>query len=168
MTQVAIHYRRLDQRGTTLYTETLVSDDGVRLQTFTAIPDEYRTAISQGLWGLGLLPRTQTFGSVRKHYFYAEPFDVLEFFDTAGRLAGYYSDITLPLTRVDGEYFITDLFLDVWITPQGAAHELDWEEFEEAARRGVLSAEQQAHARQAMRRLRAEIAAGAFPFQYIR
>jgi hypothetical protein len=163
-----IHYRRLDGRGTSVYTETLLSDDGVRLQTHAVIPEQYRAPISRGLWELGLLPRTQTFGAIRKSYFYREPFDVLEFFDTAGGFAGYYSDIVTPLTRVDGEYHLTDLFLDVWITPAGAAHELDWDEFDEAVQGGVLSEAQRAHALSALERLRAEIAAGAFPSQYLR
>lgn len=163
-----VHYHRLDGRGTAVYTEALISDDGVRLQTCAVIPEEYRISISRGMWELGLLPRAQTFGAIRKHYFYCEPFDVLEFFDTEGNFAGYYSDIVTPLTRVDGEYHLTDLFLDVWITPAGAAHELDWEEFAEAVRDGVLSEEQRAHALSALERLRAEIAAGRFPSQYIR
>jgi hypothetical protein len=164
---VNVHYRRFD-RGLTVYTEELLEDDGVRLRTRAVIPQEFRAGVSAGLWRLGLLPREQVLSAVRKTYFYAEPFDVLEFFDQHDQFAGYYSDITTPLVKIDGEYFITDLLLDVWITPGGAAHELDWDEFEHAIHSGHLSAELQAHARAAIERLRAEIAAGQFPQRYLR
>jgi predicted RNA-binding protein associated with RNAse of E/G family len=166
MAQVQIHYHRIVE-GTTIYTEELVADDGRRLQTFVDMPEERRRLISEQLWGMGVLPRPQVVAAIRKYYFYNEPFDVLAFYDTAGRLAGYYSDVGLPLTRSNGEYHMTDLFLDLWLTPGGAVHELDWDEFEAACAAGALTPELQAHARATLARLLAEIKAGVYPARYI-
>ena len=165
---VSVYYRRLDpERGTSVYTEGLLDDDGRRLKTYTLIPAEHRARVSGGLWRLGLLPRAQTLTSVRKHYFYAETFDVLVFYDQDGALAGYYSDITTPLTRVGADYHLTDLFLDIWLTPAGAFHELDWDEFEAARRAGQLTADLAETARATLSRLRAEFQAGRYPSAYL-
>lgn len=165
---VTVYYRRLDpERGTHAYLEYLIDDDGARLRTQRVIPADYRAGVSAGLWRLGLLPAAQTLTSIRKHYFYGEPFDVLEFFDQDGGFAGYYSDITTPLTRSDGAYHLTDLFLDVWVTPDRQFHELDWDEFEAAAEQGLITGEQQALARATMARLRAEFATGVYPERYL-
>lgn len=165
---VTIHYQRLDpERGLARYTEGLVVDDGTRLVTEAVIPPEYRARVSAGLWRLGLLPETQTLSAIRKHYFYTENFDILLFYDQHGALAGTYSDITTPLTRVAGVYHITDLFLDIWITPAGGYHELDWDEFEAAVAAGQLSPELAQTAQQTLARLRAEFAAGRYPAAYL-
>jgi hypothetical protein len=131
------------------------------------LPAEQRRQISEQLWGMGVLPRPQVVAAIRKFYFYQEPFDVLAFYDTSGRLAGYYSDVGLPLTRSNGEYHMTDLFLDLWLAPDGTVYELDWDEFEAAGAAGALTLELQQHARAALARLLAEIKAGVYPARYI-
>lgn len=167
--EVTIFYQRLDpERGLATYREELIDDDGARLRTQAVIPPEYRPRVSGGLWKLGLLPKTATLTSIRKHYFYAQPFDVLEFYDQHGALAGRYSDIVTPLTRAADGYHITDLFLDVWLTPDGAFHELDWDEFEAARQAGWLSPAQADQARAGLERVRAEFQAGRFPAHYLR
>jgi len=166
MTQVHIHYHRILE-GTTIYIEDLAADDGRCLQTFVDLPQHHRHSISAELWALGVLPPPQMVATIRKFYFYHEPFDVLAFYDTEGRLTGYYSDVALPLTRPNGEYHITDLFLDLWLTAEGAVHALDWDEFEAACAAGVLSPDLQDLARQTLQRLLAEINAGVYPSRYI-
>lgn len=162
-----IHYTR-PGKGLTLYTEGLVSDDGHCLHTYTVLPDEIRQNLSLVLRRDGLIAPSQTIASIRKRYFYAEPFNLLEFRDTEERLAGYYSDIATLLVKQDGAYHLTDLFLDIWLAPDGTLHELDWDEFEEAIEQGVLTPEQQALAREAMARLVAEIASGRYPAHYLK
>ena len=165
---ITVHYQRLDpERGLSLYTEARVADDGQRLTTTAVIPAEHQTQVSAGLWRLGLLPEAQTLTSIRKHYFYAENFDILEFYDQTGALAGRYSDITTPLTRIADAYHLTDLFLDIWITPAGTFHELDWDEFEAAVAAGHLTPELAQTARATLTRLRAEFQAGRFPAAYL-
>lgn len=162
------YHRRDPRRGTQLFEEVLIQDDGVCLRTTAVIPAEHRAGVSKGVWELGLLPREKVLTSLRKYYFYGEHFDLLQFFDQDGALAGYYSDIALPLERRGDEYHLTDLFLDVWVTGDGQFHELDWDEFEAAAEQGLLSEAEQAVARATLARLRAEFQAGRYPGYYLR
>jgi predicted RNA-binding protein associated with RNAse of E/G family len=163
---VTIHYTR-PGKGLTVYTEGLVSDDGQRLHTYTVLPDEIRRDLSQALRRDNLIAPTQTIAAIRKRYFYSEPFNLLEFWDTEERLAGYYSDLTNLLVKRDDIYHLTDLFLDLWLTPEGTLHELDWDEFEEAVGQGVLTPEQATLARQTMARLVSEVASGHYPTHYL-
>lgn len=164
---VTIYYTR-PGKGLTVYTEGLVSDDGDCLHTYTVLPEEIRRNLSQVLRRDGLIAPGQTIGAIRKRYFYAEPFNLLEFWDTDDRLAGYYSDLTDLIVKREDGYHVTDLFLDIWLTADGTLHELDWDEFEEAVAQGVLTPEQETLARQAMARLVAEAASGRYPNFYQR
>jgi hypothetical protein len=163
---VTLHYTR-PGKGLTVYTEGLVSDDGQRLHTYTVLPDEIRRDLSQALRRDHLITPTQTIAAIRKRYFYNEPFNLLEFWDTEERLAGYYSDLTDLLVKRDDVYYLTDLFLDLWLTPEGTLHELDWDEFDEAVDQGVLTPEQATLARQTMARLVSEVASGRYPTHYL-
>lgn len=165
---VRVHYTRLSARGVTVYTEHRVEDDGVRLTTDEHLPPDIVERISAAFWRQGLLAEGRRLTRIRKHYFYHEYFDVLAVFDTAGALAGYYVDILTPLRQVDGEYYATDLFLDFWLAPGQPPMELDQDEFDAAVAAGVIAPELAAQARATFVRLRGEIAAGVFPYRYIR
>ena len=164
---ITIHYTR-PGKGLTIYTEGLISDDGHCLHTYTVLPDDIRQNLSRALQRDNLIAPTQTIGAIRKRYFYNEPFNLLEFWDTEERLAGYYSDLTTLLVKRDDGYHLTDLYLDIWLTPEGTLHELDWDEFEEAVEQNILTPEQQTLARRAMARLVAEVASGQYPTRYLR
>jgi len=165
---VRVHYQRLSARGLTIYTEHLVQDDGVRLMTEAWLPPDTSARISAAFWRQGLLAEGRRLTRICKYLFYHEYFDVIAVFDIDDVLAGYYVDILTPLRQVDGEYYVTDLFLDFWLAPGQPAMELDQDEFEEAVKAGVLTPEQIEQARATFARLRAEIAAGGFPDRYIR
>jgi predicted RNA-binding protein associated with RNAse of E/G family len=164
---INIHYRRLSSRGTTVYREGFVADNGQRLTTFTELTPEECQGLSQAFWNSGLLPTGYLLGSVRKHYFYHEYFDILAVYNTAGELAGYYSDIATPLRKVGDAYYLEDLFLDYWLVPGQPPLPLDEDEFEAAIAQGLLSAEQIERARATFARLRDEISAGIFPARYL-
>jgi predicted RNA-binding protein associated with RNAse of E/G family len=82
-------------------------------------------------------------------------------------LLGYYSDIATPLRKVDGEYFLTDLMLDLWVFPDKTFREVDWDEFEDAVQNGLIAADLQEKALSTMNRLRAETGRGVFPLASI-
>ena len=165
--EVNIYYRRLSARGTTIYREGLVTDNGQRLTTHTIVPEEFRLGLSQAFWKGNLLPRGYLLGSVRKRYFYGEHFDILAYYNTAGELAGYYSDIATPLRKLGDDYYLDDLFLDYWLAPGQPPMALDEDEFDDAIQHGLLTAEQIGNARSTFARLGQEIAAGIFPQRYI-
>ncbi len=164
---VRVNYQRLSARGLTVYTEHLVEDNGVRLITEERLPPEIEGRLSAAFRRQGLIAADCRLTRIRKHLFYHECFDVLAVFDETDALAGYYIDILTPLRRVDGEYYLTDLFLDFWLAPGQPVKELDVEEFEEAVQAGLLTPEQIEQARTTFARVRAEIAAGVFPERYI-
>jgi predicted RNA-binding protein associated with RNAse of E/G family len=58
---------------------------------------------------------------------------------------------------------VVDLFLDVWITPDGAHDVLDQDELEEAAGLGHVTPTQVRAAHDALRTVVSQIASGTFP-----
>ena len=58
---------------------------------------------------------------------------------------------------------LVDLFLDLWITPEGDVTVLDEDEFEEARRQGYLSSDQVRHARAVLDELVLQTRSGKFP-----
>ena len=79
---------------------------------------------------------------------------------------GYYCDVLKPVKRsLDGtrkpEYFeITDLFLDLWINPDGTYEIQDEDEFEDAVQNGAIDTELEKKAWNVMKALIAEVEAG--------
>ncbi len=82
---------------------------------------------------------------------------------------GYYCDIIEPVKRdVDANgqlrgFEITDLFLDLWINPDGSYEVQDEDEFEIAIAAGALTAEVATAARAALESLIAAVEADALP-----
>lgn len=99
--------------------------------------------------------------------FQGQPFDVGRFYRPDGTWTGYYVDILEPVrwTASDPHTLapITDLFLDLWIAPNGRYVVLDEDEFEEAARLGHLSRAQIDHARKVLQELIDATERGTFP-----
>jgi hypothetical protein len=69
-------------------------------------------------------------------------FDVGKFYDRSKNWLGYYCDIVKPIRRLmsgSSTCVLTDLFLDLWITPDGKVYVLDEDELENAVRHGLIS-----------------------------
>ncbi len=94
-------------------------------------------------------------------------YDVGKFYDRARSWIGYHCDIIRPVNRLlktpARTVMITDLFLDLWITPQGRTVVLDEEEFENGLRRGYISNALADQARKEMNSLIHMVNAGRFP-----
>jgi len=94
-------------------------------------------------------------------------YDVGKFYDRQRNLVGYYCDIIKPvnkLLRTPGKTSrVTDLFLDLWITPEGEYVVLDEDEFEAALEHGYLSKNLADQARKQMGSLIQNVKAGRFP-----
>ncbi len=95
------------------------------------------------------------------------PFDVGRFYRPDGTWTGYYADILEPV-RWEGADPTTlepiiDLFLDLWIAPDGRYVVLDEDEFAAAASRGSLTREQTVHARSVLQNLLGATERGEFP-----
>jgi len=83
-------------------------------------------------------------------------FDIGKFYDESKNWLGYYCDIVKPISRLmsgSSTSVLTDLFLDIWITPYGETYVLDEEELEGAVQHGFISKSLAAKARSQVRML---------------
>jgi predicted RNA-binding protein associated with RNAse of E/G family len=96
-----------------------------------------------------------------------QPYDIGRFYRPDGTWTGYYVDVLEPVrwNGADPSTLepIVDLFLDLWIAPDGRHEILDEDEFEEAARGGRMTPRQIAHARRVLDDLVEATRGRAFP-----
>jgi len=164
---VRIEYIR-PGKETTYYEEDLLTLDETCLRTHKTLPDDISVRLSQSLVEQKLIKTGQRVGAIDKVYFFNEPFNLLEFRELDGSLLGNYSDIGEPAIRIsENEIQMTDLYLDIWLFPDGRLLELDWDEFEEAIEKQIITSAQAELARTAMQRLVDETARGIYPSRYI-
>ncbi len=83
-----------------------------------------------------------------------QPYDIGRFYRPDGSWTGYYVDVLEPVRWQGAEAQtlepLVDLFLDVWIAPDGSYEVLDEDEFEEALRLGHITDAQAEHARRVL------------------
>jgi predicted RNA-binding protein associated with RNAse of E/G family len=164
---VCIEYIR-PGKEVTYYEEEYVAQDECCLQTYKTLPEDIVERLSRALLSQGLIQAEQHAVTITKLYFFHEPFNVLEFRDEAGNLLGHYSDIGEPVLNLGhGQFQMTDLYLDIWLFPNGRLLELDWGEFQEAIQKQVITTDQAELARTTMQRLVAEVAQGIYPHKYL-
>jgi len=151
----------------TYYEEDFLAQDETCVRTFKTLPEDISVRLSNALVEQELIQPGQRVGTIAKVYFFTEPFNILEFRELDGNLLGHYSDIGEPAIRVsENEIQMTDLFLDIWLHPDGRLLELDWDEFEEAIEKNVISSSQVNLARNTMQRLVDEVTRGIYPLKY--
>lgn len=164
--KVRIEYIR-PGKEVTYYEEEFLAQDETCLRTFKTLPEEISVHLSNALLSQNLIVPDQRVATISKLYFFNEPFNLLEFRAAGGSLLGYYSDIGEPLIQLSpAEFQMTDLFLDLWLFPDSRPLELDWDEFEDAIEKQLITPVQAELARRAMRRLVEEIAGGIYPARY--
>ncbi len=99
--------------------------------------------------------------------FKGQSFDVGRFYRPDGTWTGYYVDVLEPVSWKASDPHtlepITDLFLDLWIAPNGKYIVLDEDEFTEAVTLGHVSSAQAKHARAVLQELIKAIEQNAFP-----
>lgn len=112
-----------------------------------------------GYWGIWFLFRNQ-------------PFDIGRIYRPDRTWTGYYVDVLEPVQwkASDPQVLepITDLFLDLWIAPDGKYLVLDEDELEEAARLGHITNRQVDQARRVLRQLVDATERGEFPPAVVR
>jgi predicted RNA-binding protein associated with RNAse of E/G family len=164
--KIRIEYIR-PGKDVTYYEEEFFAQDETCLRTFKTLPEEISINLSNALLSQKLIEPGQRVGTISKLYFFNEPFNLLEFRATDGSLLGHYSDIGEPVIQLSpAEFQMTDLFLDLWLLPDGRLLELDWDEFEEAIEKKVITTAQADLARDTMRRLVDETKRGIYPKRY--
>ncbi len=94
--------------------------------------------------------------------------DIGRFHDREGRFTGIYANVLTPVEIVEppeGEVIwrTTDLYLDIFRTPEGAVHRLDVDELDEAEASGRVDRETARAARTEADRIEAGIRLGSWP-----
>jgi predicted RNA-binding protein associated with RNAse of E/G family len=162
---VTLHLARIG-KPTRTFNDILIEDDGRRLKTYNSLPAERSKALTKAFQEGKLLQARQRIYSLAKFMFYAEHFSIMQLIGRTGEVVGVYTDITTPLRRVGQEYHLTDLCLDLWLTPDGKVSVLDEDEFEQAVEQGLIDSRLARTARLTLERLLGEAEAGIFPSRY--
>jgi predicted RNA-binding protein associated with RNAse of E/G family len=97
-----------------------------------------------------------------KYLYFRKWYSVMQVLGADGRHLGYYVDIDTPIHRVGNEVYLTDLFLDLWIAPDGSFIELDRQELEEGFQSKLITSYQVRKANQTLKMIVREIASGDF------
>ena len=96
-------------------------------------------------------------------YFLEHGFKVSKFYDHDGNLISWYCDIiSYSYEEEDNAYTFTDLLVDVIVYPDGFVRVVDLDELADAARDGLISAEQMQLALRRTDKLLSVIYKGAF------
>ncbi len=96
-------------------------------------------------------------------------FNVVKVRNLRGEHTGYYCDInTPPVLLKDGSVEITDLFLDLWVSPDLRYMVLDQDELEEALKKGWVSKQMYARAKRELKKLVALVEMKDFPPRSVR
>ncbi len=95
-------------------------------------------------------------------------YDIGRIYNLKNEWTGYYCDIIKPVTRYVGKFEIVDLFLDLWISPDGSYEIQDEDEFENAVSNGHISQGLSVQARNALTELISEVESGDFPPDFVR
>jgi predicted RNA-binding protein associated with RNAse of E/G family len=99
-------------------------------------------------------------------------YDIGKFFDRARKCVGYYCDIIKPIEQLQRgpskTVMITDLFLDLWIWPNGRYTVLDRDEFKDGLRRGHISKALACEARGQLDLLVKRLKSKRFPPEHVR
>lgn len=90
--------------------------------------------------------------------------DIGRFHTAEGVFTGLYANILTPPVFEPGHVWrTTDLFLDLWLPPDGTIRLLDRDEFEEAAAAGWIDGDARRRALEEVERVVAAVVAGSWP-----
>lgn len=155
MNQLTIIYRRLPHQ-ITYYKHQLVKENEELIVTrapfkpseslLNEVP-ELKDLQYQAIW----------------YVFQGEWHDLGKIYRPSGKLEGYYCDIIRPMEQTSKGLKIDDLFLDLWIFPNGRYRVLDRDEFEEAVKIGWLDQETAQKALAELENLIGKVDQGDFP-----
>ncbi len=155
METVELIYKRPPARVNYFQQNLLYEDDDIIVTTQRIKPSN--PIVIDGVTVLGDNYRAVWFVFANRWY------DIGKIYNLEDDFTGYYCDIILPMKRTDTHFEITDLFLDLWVSPDGSYQVEDADEFESAIAQNWIQTDLADQARKALQDLIAQIEAGAFP-----
>ena len=94
-------------------------------------------------------------------------YDIGKIYNLDNEWTGYYCDIMMPVKRSADQFEIVDLFLDLWVSPDGSYEIQDEDEFETALEEGVITPELAEKAQNALNDLIDAVTSGRFPPEFV-
>jgi predicted RNA-binding protein associated with RNAse of E/G family len=155
--EVRIHYLRPPDR-LDVFRQSLLHDDGSTLVTLAEQVELERPVMVEGSVAL------ETGASAIWFTFPGCWHDIGLFHRADGTFTGIYANILTPPEILPGHVWkTTDLFLDVWVPPEGGLVVLDREQLAEAVGRGWVDGETAARAEEEVDRIVDGYRSGAWP-----
>ena len=108
-----------------------------------------------------------TFAGI-SYNFWDKWYNVISVYDVDLEFRGYYSDILTPVQKTWTLVTSTDLFLDVFVHPDGRWQVMDEQEFEEAVGKGLMDEGIVRNARAALEEVSRMVEAGDWPPAIVR
>lgn len=90
-------------------------------------------------------------------------YDIGKIYNLENEFTGYYCDIIVPMKRTETNFEITDLFLDLWVSPDGSYQIHDEDEFESAVQQHWIQSDLAEKAKNMLQNLIDEIESSVFP-----
>lgn len=158
-TELAFEFVRPPDRRVLMRTRLLEAREDLIIVSHESSPskpliDSGEVVFDKGYWAVWFL-------------FKDRPYDVGRFYRPDGTWTGYYADVLEPVRWTGSDPTtlqpVVDLFLDLWIAPDGRYMALDEDEFEEAIEAGRLTPVQIDHARRVLADLVDATEQGTFP-----
>ena len=159
METITLTYKRLPNRVNYFIQQLLYEDDKVIVTSQQIKPSS--PIVENGVTVLGDNYTAVWFVFTDKWY------DIGKIYNLNNEWTGYYCDIIMPMIRSSDTFEIVDLFLDLWVTPNGSYEIQDEDEFETAIQDGVITAELAKKARNALTDLIDEVTSGKFPPEFV-
>ena len=95
-------------------------------------------------------------------------YDIGKIYNLNNEWTGYYCDIILPVERTPEKFEIVDLFLDLWVSPDGTYEIQDEDEFASALENGIIDPELANNAQNALNNLIDKVESGSFPPEFVK
>lgn len=160
METITLTYKRLPDRVNYFEQELLYEDSEVIVTTQRVVPSS--PIILNGETVLG--DNFNVIWFVFKGLWY----DIGKIYNLKNEWTGYYCDIILPVERTSDKFEIVDLFLDLWVSPDGTYEIQDEDEFETALENGIIDPKLAERARNALNSLIDEVEMGGFPPEFVK
>lgn len=159
METITLTYKRLPDRINYFQQNLLYKDDNVIVTSQRVRPSS--PIIENGETVLGDNYTAVWFVFTGKWY------DIGKIYNLDNEWTGYYCDIIKPVIRSSDKFEIIDLFLDLWVSPNGSYEIQDEDEFETAIQAGFISSDLAKKARNALIDLIDEVTTGRFPPEFV-
>ncbi len=160
MKTITLTYKRLPDRINYYKQQLLYADDDVIVTTQKIKPST--EMIQNGKTVLG-----DNFTAIW-FVFSGLWYDIGKIYNLNNEWTGYFCDIIKPVNLSSNNFEIVDLFLDLWVSPDGSYEIQDEDEFETALKKGVIATELAEKARNALYDLIDEVVSGKFPPEFVK